>query len=1128
MLKLVSSVLVISSICSFVFAQFNDDFSDGNIDYNPNWLDDSSDYQINNYFQLQLIASRNTDISQIVTKSEVTINASWELYIEMHFKPSSQNYAEIFLVSNSADLNSDLSGYFLRIGYSNHDIQLFKQKGGNKSVLIDGDDEVLVQDTNRLSIRVERDIQGKWTLYSDLNGGKNFIEIGSTPDDKFFAGSYFGIKCIYTITRHNRFIFDNISVSGDQMIDNEKPRIDSISVQQGNVLYLKMNEPVNRDHSFNFSTFSLSANQLKILDILQLSNDEFEITFIDTFPLRQNFALKIKEIYDISGNKLSDTIINLIYFLPVRHDLIINEIMADPNPSNGLPEFEFIELFNRNNFPISLKDFTLMIGTSERALSSDTIQAHGFLILCSNDAVEEFMSFGKVEGLLGSNILTNSGKSLVLKFGDYVIDSVTYCNEWYKDDVKKQGGWSLERIDFDNTCSRNLNWEASIDLIGGTPGYINSVFRSNLDFSVPFVNYLWIYNNKKVALFFSEEIDVNSISHKSVQIEDFDYTEIRLTGKSNELKIDLKKGFSYDTPYTIIVREISDYCGNNLDLYADTLIYHKTKPNEIVISELMLDPSDPVNLPEHEYLELYNNSIYPVFLNDWKIQIGNIIHKIPLCQFEPKSYFIICDEDAVQKFEKYGKILGIKGLSALPNTGNMIQLLDENDNQQFFLEYSVDWIKEFYKRNGGWSLEMIDPANPCSGTNWKASIDNNGGTPGRQNSVFIENPDLNSPVLIKATLKGDSVLSLFFNERIDTTRFFDISQVIIYNLIESPDSFRIVLPKKNRIDLFYPSKTFRQSVIYTIHVKGIRDCVGNEIESYTQVAFGMTEAPEFNDIVINEILYDPRGFGSDFVELFNRSDRILDMCHFNLASWDEMVNQVSALVRISEEPRLLLPGEYIVITESKEDLKNNYDLRYPERVEVIHNMPSYPNKEGEVILLYGNNLQNVIDDMRYNYDMHYPLLAITEGVSLERINVEVPSFNRDNWHSASSSSGYATPGYENSQVSLTIEMKSGFHVTHEVFSPDNDGYKDTYEITYTMSESGYICDIMIFDSRGRKIKDLERNTLLGTSGTFYWDGKDNAGAIVKIGIYIVFIRIFHSNGEVVIYKKPAVLGGRLN
>ncbi|MBA3972449.1 MAG: hypothetical protein H0X46_09985 [Bacteroidetes bacterium] len=54
-----------------------------------------------------------------------------------------------------------------------------------------------------------------------------------------------------------------------------------------------------------------------------------------------------------------------------------------------------------------------------------------------------------------------------------------------------------------------------------------------------------------------------------------------------------------------------------------------------------------------------------------------------------------------------------------------------------------------------------------------------------------------------------------------------------------------------------------------------------------------------------------------------------------------------------------------------------------------------------------------------------------------------------------------------------------------------------------------------------------RNELLGTNGTFSWDGINDAREKARIGIYIIYFEVFDLSGTVKHYKKTCVLAGKL-
>jgi hypothetical protein len=282
---------------------------------------------------------------------------------------------------------------------------------------------------------------------------------------------------------------------------------------------------------------------------------------------------------------------------------------------------------------------------------------------------------------------------------------------------------------------------------------------------------------------------------------------------------------------------------------------------------------------------------------------------------------------------------------------------------------------------------------------------------------------------------------------------------------------------------------------------------------------------EANDIVINELLYDAPAGCVDFVELFNRSSKVIDLQDLVLSNYDTISQLPTSYHIISTQPFLILPGEYYALSTDSAVLKQFYKTTNPQAFLNMASFPAMNNEDGVVALTTKGGA--VIDLVAYSATMQYPLLTSVDGVSLERISPERLSMDVTNWHSASEAVGYATPAYKNSQFGVTVTDENEITLSPEIFSPDNDGYNDNLIIAYTFGASGNNATITIFDATGRTVRNLVSNELCGTSGAFSWDGITNDRLKASIGRYIVFVEIFDMNGNVKRYKKGTVLGGKL-
>jgi len=148
------------------------------------------------------------------------------------------------------------------------------------------------------------------------------------------------------------------------------------------------------------------------------------------------------------------------------------------------------------------------------------------------------------------------------------------------------------------------------------------------------------------------------------------------------------------------------------------------------------------------------------------------------------------------------------------------------------------------------------------------------------------------------------------------------------------------------------------------------------------------------------------------------------------------------------------------------------------------------------------------------------LLDDPRGISLERISEKRSGLDPDNWHSAASIAGYATPGRENSQSLALSDSDLLLDVSTEVFSPDNDGYNDLLEIFISTHGNDWVIGLMITDLQGNRIRVLANMHLAGPAVTYTWDGEGENGEMQAMGFYVIHARGYHpATGEQWIRRK---------
>jgi|WetSurSiteA1Bulk_404760.scaffolds.fasta_scaffold02381_4 hypothetical protein len=546
---------------------------------------------------------------------------------------------------------------------------------------------------------------------------------------------------------------------------------------------------------------------------------------------------------------------------------------------------------------------------------------------------------------------------------------------------------------------------------------------------------------------------------------------------------------------------------------------------QIIISEIMADPNPIVKLPDTEYIELFNRGDCSVKLDGWKLAFGSREKTLPAFTLAPGDFLIVCDSDREKDLEPYGQTLPVPNMPAIVNTGQTLVLKSDSGQIIHAVAFSADWYDSRTKAEGGWSLEMIDPGNPCGyADNWRGSIDPRGGTPGMINSVRACNPDMVPPQILRATLPNDSSVMLLFSESMDSASVYSCGLysanggLLHPSLVDprGPDYAQVLLHYRNR---------FQTDKRYTLTIRNtLKDCTGNTISGKMYTDFAVPETPSRCDLIINEVLFNPESGKSEFIELFNRSAKVLNLADFSIARADISTGESLYVTSLLNNPFLIFPGCYVVLTSDAVNLPGNCYLYDPSVIAEQVNLFMLPNDEGIIVL--SDYLDQTIDEFHYSNSMHAGLLTTTAGISLERVDSELPASSWVNWCSASAASGYSTPGRQNSQALTLGQPGEEVILQPEVFSPDNDGMDDYVTLRLKLPEPGWMATIRIFDRNGKKIRDLASNCLLGTEESFTWDGTSNDQQPAAIGLFVICAELFNQHGGVKNFMKVVTLARR--
>jgi hypothetical protein len=847
-------------------AQLTDNFSDGDFTNNPSWNGDQSQFIVNSSDQLQL-ASSGENISYLSTPVVLSDSNEWKIWIKLSFAPSDNNNARIYLFSDQADLKGSLNGYYLKLGENGSldAIELYRQSGNTSTLICRGTDG-LVSASFAIRIRVTRSESGLWKIFADPAGGQNFQLETSGSDNTYNTSGWFGVYCKYTTSNSTKFYFDDI-YAGPVIVDIVPPEVTAVSVVSQASVDVVFSEIVEQSSASNIANYTAAPGLGQPLSATPDITDKslVHLVFAQPFASGTLYTLTIDGVRDVAGNTMQHSEKQFAFYQASTFDILINEIMADPDPPVSLPNFEYVELFNRSNFPVSIGGWTLILGSAEKEL-----------------------------------------------------DDITML---------------------------------------------------------------------------------------------------------------------------------------------------------------------------------------------------------------PGSYLILADEDSRQSLESYGPFAGFSSF-IITNTGGDIVLLDSEGRMIHNVSYTEDWYRDNYKKEGGWSLEQIDPMNPCGdANNWKASSDLAGGTPGKQNSVYSANPDLIPPQIQRITVDDSVTLTVYFSEAIDSILMRNPTTYIIDNQIGNPITALPLFPDYRSVTLGLPD-ALGDGIIYTLSLTTpMKDCAGNLTATEISAIFAIPSIASPLDIILNEILFDPKITGVDFVEIYNRSSKVIDLRNLTLANIDSTSGNLSSVKNITSNGYLFFPGTYLVLTTDPEKVKSEYYTSNPSGFIKMESLPTMNNEDGTIAIAHKNG--EIIDWFAYNANMQFALLKSVDGVSLERISASRPTRDVTNWHSAAETVGYATPGYINSQTSGELAGGNPVALSPDIFSPDNDGHNDFLNIDYSFETPGYMINVTVYDASGRLIRNLINNEMCGISGTYSWDGTTNDRQKAAIGYYLVYTEIFDLNGKVKHYKNTTVLGGKL-
>lgn len=621
-------LLIFSLLVTTGKAQLSDSFTDGDFTSNPQWQGDGANFIVNAAGTLQLNApASGASCLAVPLMLSYSDTLEWRLNVRLDFAPSSANYCRIYLLADTSNPQSAVNGYFLQLGESlSYDaIELCRQTGTVIISICRGPDAQIAS-AFEIQIRVLRFPSGDWQVFTDENLTGNYSQIASGFDTGTPAANFFFLDCNYTSGNLQRFYFDDI-YAGEFIPDRTLPSCISVETPTDTTIVLSFSEKLQRLSVTDLANYNIiTVGNPSQLTIDSVNDYTITLFFNQHFVTGIEYDLTLIGLKDETGNLLNDTTLRILYY-PLGsgnvNEIVFSEVYFEMSSISPLPNAEFVELYNRSDSAIDLSGWTISDGSSDAVFPKFLFKPKEYLIVhdVQNDAL--FSAFPNRIGVSGFPGLNNDSGDTLTMFDEqnYIIESVNFNDDSYHDSNKKNGGWTVERVDLNFTCPDESNWKASENPFHGTPGIENSVTGIHTDNIAPWVSNVYVADSTHLQIDFSEPVFSTIIPA--------DFNSIDIAGVVNDcISVNVNSPKSYLLGFANVFSEgisnlkilgiLGDCSDNYLDISSNYKFGRpeKAEAGDVVINELLFNPNDG----GEDFVELFNCSSKIIDLHNWTIQ----------------------------------------------------------------------------------------------------------------------------------------------------------------------------------------------------------------------------------------------------------------------------------------------------------------------------------------------------------------------------------------------------------------------------------------------------------------------------------------------------------------------------
>lgn len=436
-----------------------------------------------------------------------------------------------------------------------------------------------------------------------------------------------------------------------------------------------------------------------------------------------------------------------------------------PIPGEGWSEF--VEIYNPSDAAIELSGWRLGDNAAlTPAFTGDLVVGHHRYAVFAEDSsvYHEFRIPDSVAYVVSDNWRSLNNTKDVVRFVDpsgRAIDSLKYSDLWEIPDGKSvERKWYLSSASSPYHSSAAANWDNSIDEHGGTPGRMNSIAVTAAN-SLNLIRTDTIQSAPPGKTILTEFRAVNTGLDTTSQltlIVGFDGNadsilseeEIRATesisgippADTTDVAFDIAASM-YSGYRTLIAEAAFD--GKTESAFSD--IWIPFNPQSIIFNEFLADPSEVIPQEFTEIVNISNDSIpmgqWILAVNERRVILGSASYLLP------DEYGVIT-EDGISL--ETGHNLSGDSWASLPNDGGTIRLFDQYGYLIDSLTYTEDWDLMTGRSQERLHLEKGDH----SASNWKASVNQRGATPGAENSLYFNVDSANTGwTIVPSTFSPD-------------------------------------------------------------------------------------------------------------------------------------------------------------------------------------------------------------------------------------------------------------------------------------------------------------------------------------------------------------------------------------